>query len=319
MKAIRVHAFGGPEVLKLEEVPDPKPGSGQVVVRVHAIGVNPVETYIRAGKYGPRQFPFIPGSDTAGVVDSVGPGVTRFKPGDRVYTSGSVSGAYAEKSLSVDSQVHPLPEKITFQQGAALGVPYATAYKALFLRGNAKAGETVFIHGASGTVGTAAVQLARAWGMTVIGTGGTDAGRRSVLEQGAHHVLDHHAPGYLKQLMSLTSDRGVDLILEMLANVNLAKDLTVLARYGRVVVVGSRGAVEIDPRETMSRDASILGMTLMLATDADLELIHAALRAGLEAGFLRPVIGQELSLSDAAKAHELILAPGSQGKIVLKP
>ena len=319
MKAIRVHQFGGPEELKFEDVADPRPGAGQVLVRNHAIGVNPVETYVRAGKYGPRQFPFTPGSDAAGVIQAVGERGSRFKIGQRVYTSGSISGAYAQLALCSEAQVHPLPEKITFAQGAALGVPYGTAFYALFLRGKAIAGETVLVHGASGGVGTAAVQFARAAGLTVIGTAGSARGRTLVAEQGAHHVLDHHAPKYLEELMKLTNDSGVELILEMASHQNLGKDLTVLAKHGRVVVVGSRGEVSINPRDTMSRDASILGMTLMNATERDLEGIHAAIIAGLEIGSLRPVIGKEMPLGDAAKAHEAILAPGSYGKIVLIP
>ena len=319
MRAIRVHQFGGPEVLKFEEVSDPKPGPGQVLINVRAIGVNPVETYIRSGIYGPKQFPYIPGTDAGGVVEEVGQNVKQFKKGDRIYTNSTVSGAYAQKAVCEISQIHPLPENVSFEQGAAMGVPYATAYRALFLRGQIRAGETVLIHGASGGVGTAAVQLAHAHGAVVIGTGGTEAGRKLIKQQGADHVLDHHSPDYLKQLMTLTDNRGVDAIIEMLANVNLAKDLTVLAKHGRVVVIGNRGSIEINPRDTMSRDASILGMSLMNATEAELKQIHAGLVAGLANGTLVPVIGREMPLSDAAKAHEDILKPGSHGKIVLKP
>ena len=319
MKAIRVHQVGGPEVLKLEEVPDPKPAAGQVVVAARAVGVNPVDTYVRSGRYGQKVFPYTPGTDAAGVVESVGDGVKNVRPGDRVYAAGTVSGAYAEKILTSASQVHPLPEHVSFAQGAALGIPYATAYRALFDRGRAQPGETVLVHGASGGVGTAAVQLARAAGLTVIGTGGTDAGRKLVADQGAHHVLDHRSPNYLEQLMGLTEGRGVDLILEMLANVNLDKDLTVLARHGRVVVVGNRGRIEIDPRATMARDADIRGMTIMNATEDELRRIHAAIVAGLENRTLRPVVGKELSLADAPRAHEAVLEPGAYGKIVLLP
>jgi NADPH2:quinone reductase len=319
LKAIRVHEFGEPSVLKLEEAPAPKAGGGQVLVRIDAIGVNPVETYIRAGKYGPRQFPFTPGTDAGGVVEEAGAGITKFRLGDRVYLSGSISGAYAQKALCTEAQVHPLPPKISFAQGAALGVPYATAYRALFLRGQAKAGETVLIHGASGGVGTAAVQFARAWGMNIIGTAGTDKGIELVREQGAQHVLNHGDGNYLKALMDLTGGRGVDLIIELAAHLNLGKDLTVLAKQGRVAVVGSRQPIEINPRDTMSRDASILGMSLMNASEGELAGIHAAIVAGLENGTLRPIVGREMPLSEAAKAHEQVLAPGSYGKIVLLP
>ena len=319
MNAIRAHQPGGPEVLKLEEVPDPTPAAGQVLVRVHAAGVNPVDTYIRSGAYGQKVWPYTPGADAAGVVEAVGEGVTHVKPADRVYTAGSVSGTYAERTVAPEARVFRLPAHVSFEQGAALGVPYGTAHRALFHRAEARAGETVLVHGASGGVGTAAVQLARALGMTVIGTAGTDEGRRLVTEQGAHHVLDHRAPGYLDELLSLTASRGVDVILEMLANVNLAKDLAVLAKRGRVIVVGNRGTIEINPRETMSRDADVRGMTLMNATDDDLRGIHAAIVAGLENATLRPVVGKRLPLADAAKAHAAVLEPGSYGKIVLVP
>jgi len=317
MKAIRIHGFGGPEVLKLEQAPDPQPGPGQVVVRAKAIGVNPVDAYIRAGKYGDRSFPLTLGFDAAGTVESVGSGVRAAKPGDRVYIYGSVGGAYADLILCQENQIHPLSPKISFNQGAALGIPYATAYVALVNRGLAKTGETVLIHGASGGVGTAAIQIARSLGLTVIGTGGSAKGRELILKEGAHHVLDHHQAGYMEQLMALTAGKGVPLIIEMAANVNLGKDLKVLSPRGRVVVVGSRGPVEIDPRDTMSRNADIRGMTLLTATESELEVVHAALGKGLENGSLRPVIGKEFLLAQAAAAQEEVMKPGAHGKIVL--
>ncbi|HYP29533.1 MAG TPA: NADPH:quinone reductase [Blastocatellia bacterium] len=320
MKAIRVHEFGGPEVMKLEEVDDPDPGRGQVVVRVHAAGVNPVDTYIRSGMYRIKPpTPFTPGSDGAGVVESVGEGVTELAPGDRVYTARTLSGSYAELALCDVSQVHRLPERASYAQGAAVGVPYATAYRALFQMARALPGESVLIHGASGGVGIAAVQLARAAGLTVIGTGGTEEGRRLVVEQGAHHVLDHRAPGYLEEAVALTGGKGLDVILEMLANVNLGKDLSILAYSGRVVVIGNRGPVEINARDAMNKDASIIAMSLHNASPEILARIHAALGAGLECGTLRPVVGKELPLPEAARAHAEVMEPGAYGKIVLIP
>jgi NADPH2:quinone reductase len=324
MKAIRVHEFGPPEVLRLENVPDPQPGPGQVVVRIHAVGVNPVETYIRSGIYPKPPTPYTPGADGAGVVTALGEGVSRVAVGDRVYTAGSASGTYAEQTLCRESQVHPLPQRASFAQGAAVNVPYATAYRSLFQRAQVSPGEVLFVHGASGGVGIAAVQLARAAGMRVIGTAGTEQGRRLVAEQGAHHVLDHRSSGYLEQVLTLTNGRGADVILEMLANVNLGKDLDVVAPGGRVVVVGNRGTnnqgtVEINPRATMNRDTSILGMSLANVAAADLARIHAALVAGLENGSLRPVIGQEFPLSEAAKAHHAVIEASAYGKIVLIP
>lgn len=318
MKAIRVHQPGPPDVMKLEDVPDPQAGPGQVLVEIKAAGVNPVECYIRAGTYASKPpLPYTPGSDAAGVVRAVGAGVAAFKAGDRVYTFGTITGAYAQLALCEAAQVHPLPSNVTFQQGAAVGVPYGTAWRALFMRGAAWPGETLLVHGASGGVGIAAVQIAKAAGLRVIGTAGSEKGRRLVAEQGADHVLDHSRPDYLKELWPLTDGRGVDIILEMLANVNLNADLGALAKSGRVVVVGSRGPVQIDPRQTMGRDSSILGMSLMHATPAGLVTIHAALGAGLAAGTLRPVINRELPLADAPAAHELVMSPGAYGKIVL--
>ena len=314
MKSIQVDQFGGPEVLQLRDVADPKPGPGQVVVKVFAVGVNPVETYIRKGIYGPKSFPYTPGSDGAGVIESVGPGVSKVKPGDRVYLAGSVSGTYAEKALCNEAQVHSLSDGVTFQQGAAVNVPYATAFRAMHIRAKAVAGETVLVHGASGGVGVAAVQLARAAGMIVVGTAGTERGRALVLEQGAHFVLDHHAAGYLEQGVAMTGGRGFDLILEMAAHENLGKDLPVLAREGRVVVIGSRGKVEIEPRQTMMRDANILGMSLNNVTEREYFGIHTALVAGLENKTLRPVVGKEFPLAQAAAAHEAVMSGGAAWK-----
>ena len=197
-------------------------------------------------------------------------------------------GAYAELAVWDAALVQPLPERVSFEQGAAIGVPYGTAWRALLIRANARAGETVLVHGASGGTGTATVQIARAHGLTVIGTAGTDAGLDLVRRQGAHHVLNHRSANYVDQLMPLTGGRGVDVVVEMLANVNLDRDLDVLAPRGRVVVVGNRGRIEIDPRKTMGKDSAILGMTLFNASPEELAGIHAGIGAGLELGTLNP-------------------------------
>jgi len=320
MRAIRVSQYGGPAVLKLEEVPTPSPGPSQVLVRNHAIGINPVDTYLRSNtdNRGPK-LPYTPGSDAAGVIEAVGTAVAGVKPGDRVYFGGSLTGSYAELSLCEQGQIHPLPGNASFAQGAAVNVPYATAYHALFNRAHGRAGQSVLVHGASGGVGIAAVQLARAAGMTVIGTAGTDRGRRIVAEQGAHHVLDHTAPGYPDDLLKLTGNRGVDVVMEMLANVNLQKDLNVIAMSGIIVVIGNRGNTEINARSAMNKDAAILGMALFHASPQQLAGIHAALVEGLRNGTLRPVIGEELPLAQAARSHEVVMEPGHHGKVVLVP
>lgn len=320
MKAIRIHSFGPPEVMKTEDIPELVPGPGQVVVAVKAAGVNPVDTYIRAGFYRPDlRLPYTPGIDAAGVIAAIGDGVHHRSIGQRVYSAWSISGTYAEQVLCDEFQTHLLPDKISYGQGAAIGVPYGAAYRALFQRACAQAGEWVLVHGASGGVGIAAIQLARKAGMKVIGTAGSKIGQELVLAEGAHHVLNHGEAGYLDKIKELTCGKGVDVVLEMLANVNLDHDLQILATFGRVVVIGSRGRVEIDPRNTMVREASILGMTLFNASDKELASMHAAFVAGLEDGTLRPIVSKEFPLSDAAIAHHAVMENSTFGKIVLLP
>jgi NADPH:quinone reductase len=320
MKAIRVHTFGEPEVLQLEEVTGLTPGPSEVVVKLHAVGVNPVDTYIRSGQYRPDlELPYTPGIDGAGVISAVGSGVKHRQVGQRVYVAWSLSGTYAEEVLCREFQTHPLPEGISFGQGAAIGVPYGAAFRALFQRAHAVAGETVLIHGASGGVGIAAVQLARAAGLRVIGTAGTEEGQALVQAQGAHMVLNHRSGGYLDKLADFTCGRGVDVVLEMLANVNLDRDLGVVAKGGRVVVIGSRGRVEIDPRSAMRQETAILGMTLYNASDKELASMHAAFVEGLGNGTLRPIVSRELPLADAATAHHGVMEASTFGKIVLIP
>ncbi|MGC2816255.1 MAG: NADPH:quinone reductase [Candidatus Acidiferrum sp.] len=320
MKAILVHQFGGPEVLKFEEVPTPKPADGQVLVRIHGVGVNPYDTYMRSGTYAVKPpLPYTPGSDGAGVVEAVGSGVTKVKPGDRVYVAKTVTGAYAEYAIALESQVHRLPANVSFAQGAGVWVPYGTAYHALFHSAHAHASETVLIHGASGGVGIAGVQFARAMGLTVLGTASSQKGLDLAAREGAQQVFNHAKPGYLDEVMKATGGRGVDVILEMLANVNLANDLKLLATNGRVIVIGNRGEVTINPRDLMARRASVRAFTLWAITETEEAEIHAGIIAGLENGTLRPVVGKEMSLAEAPRAHKEIIEPGAAGKIALVP
>lgn len=324
MKAILAREFGGPDVLKLEEVPDPTAGAGQVKVRIHAVGVNPYDTYMRAGGYAiTPDLPYTPGADAAGVIDQVGGEAGAWQVGDRVYISGTAigkaHGAYAELAVCEAAQVHRLPARITFAQGAGIFVPYVTAWRALFGRANARAGDTVLIHGASGGVGIAATQFAVAAGLTVIGTAGTDEGLAVVRKQGARHAINHRSDGYLDQITSATGGRGPDVILEMLANVNLDHDLTIVAPGGRIVVIGNRGRVEIDARKIMGKDCAVYGLALWGIPPDEIRRAHQAIIAGLESGALNPVVGKEMPLADAAKAHVAVMEPGAHGKIVLIP
>ncbi|NXJ91570.1 QOR oxidoreductase, partial [Corythaixoides concolor] len=320
MRAVRVFGFGGPEVLKLQSdvlVPDPK--ENQVLIKVHACGVNPVETYIRSGSYARKPaLPYTPGSDVAGVIERVGEHVTAFKKGDRVFTIGTVSGGYADYAVAAANTVFPLSDELDFRQGAAIGIPYFTAYRALFQKGRARAGESVLVHGASGGVGIATCQIARACGLKVLGTAGTEEGMNVVLRNGCHQAFNHREANYIDKIKEYTGMEGVDIIIEMLSNVNLATDLQLLARAGRVMVVGCRGPVEINPRDTMNKESSIIGVSLFLATEEEMHECATAVRDGIAAGWLKPAVGSEYPLERVVQAHEdIIHSSGARGKMVL--
>ncbi|XP_018875421.1 quinone oxidoreductase isoform X2 [Gorilla gorilla gorilla] len=286
MRAVRVFEFGGPEVLKLQsDIAVPIPKDHQVLIKVHACGVNPVETYIRSGTYSRKPLlPYTPGSDVAGVIEAVGDNASAFKKGDRVFTSSTISGGYAEYALAADHTVYKLPEKLDFKQGAAIGIPYFTAYRALIHSARVKAGESVLVHGASGGVGLAACQIARVYGLKVLGTAGTEEGQKIVLQNGAHEVFNHREVNYID----------------------------------KIKVVGSRGTIEINPRDTMAKESSIIGVTLFSSTKEEFQQYAAALQAGMEIGWLKPVIGSQYPLEKVAEAHENIIhGSGATGKMIL--
>jgi len=305
--------------MKIEEIPTPEPSGSQVLVKIMAAGVNPVETYMRTGNHAHApKLPYTPGKDGAGLVEKVGEEVTRFRPGDRVYTSNTLTGTYAEYALCNEDQLGFLPDNVSFEQGAGIWTPYATSYRALFQKAGAKAGEIVLVHGASGGVGIACVQWAKSRGLTVFGTASSDEGKRLVREQGAERVFDHSADGYLGEIREQTGDRGVDIIIEMLANVNLQNDFEALAMFGRITIVGNRGSLEFNPRAAMTKDAAIFGMSLFNAPKSAFDEIHAAIFEGLSDGSLNPVIDQTFPLADAPASHEAIIGHKAQGKIVLQ-
>ncbi|HEX5643556.1 MAG TPA: NADPH:quinone reductase [Thermoleophilia bacterium] len=311
VRAVRVHEFGGPDVLVLDEVPQPVPVEGEVLVRIQAAGVNPFETYARAGSYSNLPaLPYTPGCDGAGV---------RVDTGERVYVTDSLSGTYAEYALCPAEAVRPLPDDLSYAQGAAVGVPYFTAYRALLQRAAAKDGERVLVHGASGGVGIATVQLAVAAGLEVTGTAGSEAGRELVAAQGVAQVLDHGDPAHVDAALALTGGAGFDVIIEFLANVNLGSDLKLLAKRGRVVVVGSRGTVEVDARDLMNAEGAVLGMLTPNARRDEVAAALGAVDAGLRSGVLKPVVGREVPLAEAARAHRLIMERPALGKMVLVP
>lgn len=320
MKAVCVERFGDPEVMAISEVPALVASSHQILVEVKAAGVNPVDAYIRSGNYPvPLPLPYTPGIDGAGIVKAVGRGAGNIRSGDRVYIAGSLSGTYAQEALCAQDQLYPLSPHLDFNQGAGIYVPYTTAYEALFFKANPQKGETLLVHGASGGVGIASVQLAAAAGLRVLGTAGSQKGRELVIQQGAQHVYDHHAPDYREAILRDTGGKGIDIILEMLANVNLGEDLKLLAPGGRVVVIGSRGTVEIDPRDLMARDARIFAVAVLRISSEEKTRIQDRLREGFEKGELTPIIGAVLPLQEAPQAHRQIMERPAYGKIVLMP
>lgn len=319
MKAIVVREYGEPDVLKLEEVSDLEPSRKQILVRIKAAGINPVDTYIRQGTHAIKpDLPYTPGKDAAGIVEKVGGDIQKVNVGDRVYLAGSLTGTYAEFALCKENQVWKLPENATFEQGAGIFVPYATAYRALFQKAKAKSGETVLVHGASGAVGIAAVQWAKNAGLKIIGTAGSAKGLELVKEQGADFVFNHSGKNYIDEINKATSNKGVDIILEMLADENLQKDFDVLAKFGRIIIIGNRGSLEFDPRVTMGKDATIRGMSLFNASEDDFAEIHKAIYKGLSKGYLNPIIGKAYPLSKAPQAHREVIEGKSFGKIILE-
>ena len=318
MKAIFVTEFGGPEVMKVEDLPVPTPSGTQVLVRVHAAGVNPVDTYLRSGNHAHApHLPYTPGKDAAGEVESVAEGVTRFKPGDRVYTADSLTGTYAEFALCEQSQLGHLPDNVSFEEGAGVWTPYATSYRALFQKAGAQAGESVLIHGASGGVGIAAIQWAKHAGLTVVGTASSDEGKQLAADQGADHVFDHTDDEHIAAVREATGD--VDVVIEMLANINLQRDFEALSMFGRIVVVGNRGSLDFNPRAIMGKDATVYGMSLFNSSQSARDEIHNAIFDGLSAGYLRPVVRSTMTLEQAPDAHHAVIENKAFGKIVLVP
>ncbi|MGQ0540946.1 MAG: NADPH:quinone reductase [Blastocatellia bacterium] len=318
MKAIIVREFGSPEAMKLEEIPTPVPSGTQVLVNIKAAGVNPVDTYLRTGlhAHAPR-LPYTPGKDGAGIVESVGDDVTNFKPGDRVYTANSITGTYAEYALCDSSHLGKLPDNVSFEEGAGIWTPYATSFRALFQKAQSKKGETVLIHGASGGVGLAALQWAKNAALQVVATASSDDGKKLVAEHGANAVFDHTDEDHYSEIREFTHGTGVDVIIEMLANENLERDFEALAMFGRIVVVGNRGSIQFTPRQAMTKDASIYGMSLFNAPKDSIDAIHAEIFNGLEAGFLKPVIREVIPLADAPRSHHDVIETKAFGKIVL--
>lgn len=327
-RAIICEDFGEPEVMKLGTKTIPSPSEGQVLVRMGAAGVNPSDTYVRLGPLGPWAAtphllptpPFTPGKDGAGVVLKAGDGVS-YKEGDRVYLTNSLTGTTAEHALCTVTDVWPLPDRISFAQGACVGVPCSTAYRALAIRCAAQKGEAVFIHGASGAVGLAAVQLAVDMGCFVVGSAGTPEGRAAVTDAGAHAVVDHRSEGYLEEAKDKT-EGGFNMCLEMMASSNLVADTSIMARHGRIAIVGSKPVpIAFNPRLTMPLELDIRGVFSPSSTQQERVMTHRALFDYMDRGALTPVVSVILAMEEMPKAHVEVVKPsrgGALGNIVIK-
>lgn len=329
-QAIVVESFGAPEVMQVAEKSLPPVGEGEVLVRVCASGVNPSDTYVRLGPAGPYagnaalipSLPYTPHKDGAGVVEAVGAGVDAVRVGDRVYLTATVTGSCAKHAVCKAASVCPLPENVSFSQGACVGVPYYTAYHALVHRASVRSGETILVHGASGGVGLAAVQIAKLLGCVVVGTAGSQAGEAAVKAAGADHVVNHRSEGYAKSLKECCM-AGFDVVLEMAAHANLPTVLSLVKKRGRVCLVGSKAeAVGVNPRVILTNEIDVRGVFLGNMQPDERLAARQAIFEALGSGALIPVVALELPLAEAGKAHTEVMQPssgGHAGNIVILP
>ena len=330
MKGVLVENFGSIEVLKIkEDLPLPideleELEPTKILIRVISAGINPVDTYIRSGQYARLpKLPYIPGNDAAGYIIAVGAAVSKdaFPLGSRVFVTGvgKNSGCYAEYATIDMNYVFPLDKRLSFAQGSGLGVPYFTAYKALVLRAKLKENETVLVHGASGAVGIAVVQIAVSLGATIFGTAGSKEGMDIVRKCGAHHVFNHNEKDYDKEMKARTNNEGFDVIIENLANINLDRDMQMLKSNARIMVVGSRGPITVNPRHLMAPEALIQGIALAATKEYEYKEIGDAIVNGIRSGWVNPVINREYDFGTTQKAHDdIINSKGAKGKLVIK-
>jgi len=321
MYAAQVNDYGPASDLNVVEVDTPTIDDNQILVKIGAAGVNPVDTYIRSGTNNySTTFPHTPGLDGAGTIVKLGANVTGFNINDRVYFNRNLTGSAAEFAICAPENTFPLADSLSFIEGACLGVPYTTAYRALFDRANAKAGQKVLIHGGTGAVGLAAVQLALAAGMDVVASTGTSAGEALLKAQGVQHVIKHNEADHLSPFQTtppLSLENGFDIIIEMLANQNLDQDLKALNRGGCVAIIGNRATVEINPRDLMARDASVIGVALANIKPDELKRIAQALYPLLQGQLLKPIVRKTFTLAELPQAHEAVLESGALGNLVI--
>jgi NADPH:quinone reductase-like Zn-dependent oxidoreductase len=342
MKAIAIREHGGPEVVKLEDLPDPQPGPGQVVVAVKAAALNHLDIWVRKGWPGLKlAFPHVLGSDVAGVVEAVGPGVDGLKAGDAVVVNPSlgcgrceqclsgrenlcrkfailgehVSGGQAQKLAVIARNVLPKPARLSFEEAAAVPLTFMTAWHALVVRARVRPGETVLVHAAGSGVGVAAVQIAKLLGARVIATAGSDAKLEKAKGLGADEVVNYERQDFLQEVRRLTDKKGVEVVFEHVGKKTWEKSILSAAIGGRITTVGATTGFDplTDLRHVFFRQISILGSTMGTAGDL-LEVLKF-----VGEGKLRPVVDRTLPLAEARQGQDLLSERAQFGKIVLVP
>lgn len=322
MQAVVCEAFGGPEVLRLRAVPDPPPpGAGEVQVRLLARGTQYVDVLMLAGKYQFRpEPPFIPGNEGAGEIVSVGPEVTRFKPGDRVLSRHRL-GAFAELANARAEDCEPVPAGMSLEGAAGFRSAYGTAYHALLQRGRLKEGDRVLIHGAAGGIGIPAIQLAKLHGATVIATAGTDEKRAACLAEGADHAIPYEG-GFRESVMDLTGGRGVDIVYDPVNGPSFEESLRCLAWCGRILILGFVGGAPALARTNylLIKGIEAVGVRIGGLIEFAPETAAANTRTLLSLageGKLAPHVWRSFPLAEAKAALDAVVARQVIGKAVL--
>ena len=324
MQALVVKKYGKADGLAIMEGPEPKAGKGEVLVKVRAVGLNPVDGYILSGNYALRpEPPFIPCFDGSGVVMSVGPGVGKWRSGDEVFFLLPSPGAAAGVVSVPEHALAALPAGLSTVAGAALGIPYVTAAAALFGRGKRQDGEQILVHGATGAVGHAALEWLRYRNRRegirnrIMASAGSQEGLEKLIKMPDVSVLDHRETNHLEKALEISGRKGVDLALEMNAHIYLGKILPVLAPHGRVVIIGSQGTTLMNPRDLMVRQAAVLGFSLFQVREQMRKKILDEI-ASTPAGTWDPPIAETFPLSQAGNAFSSLLQGPRRGKIVLE-
>jgi NADPH2:quinone reductase len=321
MKAIKIANYGGPDVLKLTDTePKPTPAEGQVIVKIHAAGVNFVDIYQRRGTY-PVNLPYIPGLEASGVVEAIGKKVTVVRPGDRVAYTGH-AGSYSEYTVINADKLIKLPKDLSFEQGAAFPLQGMTAHYLIHDFRKLKKGDTVLVHAAAGGVGLLLVQWAKHLGAKVIGTVSTEEKAVAAKKAGADHVVLYTQQDFVSEAKRLTKGRGIDLIIDGVGKSTFAGDLEAAALHGHVVIFGASSgpADPIMPNSLMTKSISVSGGSLQnfTATREDLLRRSKAFLKAIKEGWLKLRIDHVFPLVEAEKAHRLLEGRQTRGKIILK-